>query len=145
MTVTTTRTALAAMPGNEDRLAVTAPAPAASPRVGASLVASALVTATTTRAALAAMRPLIGISGEPLFTRACGLGLEGVISKRRDAAYHSGRHRDWLKVKCGRRQEVVVGGFTAARSGGRAIGALLVGVYDDTGGFHYGGDRKSVV
>ena len=77
--------------------------------------------------------------GEPLFTRACGLGLEGVISKRRDAAYHSGRHRDWLKVKCGRRQEVVVGGFTAARSGGRAIGALLVGVYDDTGGFHYGG------
>ncbi len=56
MTVTTTRTALAAMPGNEDRLAVTAPAPAASPRVGASLVASALVTATTTRAALAAMR-----------------------------------------------------------------------------------------
>lgn len=77
--------------------------------------------------------------GEPLFTRACGLGLEGVVSKRRDAAYHSGRHRDWLKVKCGRRQEVVVGGFTAARSGGRAIGALLVGVYDDTGGFHYGG------
>jgi len=77
--------------------------------------------------------------GEPLFTRACRLGLEGVISKRRDAAYRSGRHRDWLKVKCGRRQEVVVGGFTAARSGSRPVGALLVGVYDDAGKLVYAG------
>ncbi len=77
--------------------------------------------------------------GEPLFTRACRLGLEGVISKRRDASYRSGRHRDWLKVKCGRRQEVVVGGFTAARTGARQIGALLVGVYDDTGALRYSG------
>ena len=77
--------------------------------------------------------------GEPLFTRACRLGLEGVISKRRDAAYRSGRHRDWLKVKCGRRQEVVVGGFTAARSGARQVGALLVGVYDDAGKLVYAG------
>src|SRR5690606_20694908 len=37
--------------------------------------------------------------GEPLFTRACRLGLEGVLSKRRAAPYRPGRHRDWLKVK----------------------------------------------
>ena len=43
---------------------------------------------------------------------AIGSPLEGVISKRCDAPYRSGRHRDWLKVKCGRRQEVVGGGFT---------------------------------
>lgn len=68
--------------------------------------------------------------GAPLFDRACKLGLEGVVSKRRDATYRSGRFRDWLKVKCGRRQELVIGGFTGSRSGPREIGALLVGVYD---------------
>ena len=77
--------------------------------------------------------------GEPLFARACALGVEGVVSKRRDAPYRSGRLRDWLKVKCGRRQEVVVGGFTAARGGPREIGALLVGVYDDGGALRYVG------
>jgi bifunctional non-homologous end joining protein LigD len=77
--------------------------------------------------------------GEPLFTRACRLGLEGVISKRRAAPYLAGRHRDWLKVKCGRRQEVVIGGFTAARSGTRKIGALLLGVHDADGRFVYAG------
>ena len=77
--------------------------------------------------------------GEPLFTRACRLGLEGVISKRRAAPYRSGRFRDWLKVKCGKRQEVVIGGFNPARSGGRQIGALLVGVYNDVGELVYAG------
>ena len=77
--------------------------------------------------------------GEPLFNRACKIGLEGVISKRRAAPYRSGRYRDWLKIKCGKRQEVVVGGFTAARSGTRDIGALLLGLYDDAGEFVYCG------
>ena len=77
--------------------------------------------------------------GEPLMTRACRIGLEGVISKRRDAPYKSGRHRDWLKIKCGKRQEVVVGGFTPARSGTREIGALLLGLHDDNGEFVYCG------
>jgi len=77
--------------------------------------------------------------GESLFTHACELGLEGVMSKRRDAPYRSGRHRDWLKIKCGKRQEAVIGGFTPARSGTRDIGALLLGVYDDAGAFVYCG------
>lgn len=77
--------------------------------------------------------------GDPLFKRACRLGLEGVISKRRDAPYRSGRHRDWLKIKCGKRQEMVVGGFTPARSGTREIGSLLLGVYDDAGKLVYSG------
>ncbi|HEY0133812.1 MAG TPA: DNA ligase D [Nannocystis sp.] len=77
--------------------------------------------------------------GEPLITRACKIGLEGVISKRRDAPYKSGRHRDWLKIKCGKRQEVVVGGFTPARSGNRDIGSLLLGLYDEAGNFIYCG------
>jgi bifunctional non-homologous end joining protein LigD len=77
--------------------------------------------------------------GEPLFTRACHLGLEGVISKRVASPYRSGRFRDWLKVKCGQRQEVVIGAFNPARSGGRDIGALLLGVHNDVGELVYCG------
>ncbi|WP_434421602.1 DNA ligase D [Nannocystis pusilla] len=77
--------------------------------------------------------------GEELLARACSLGLEGIIAKRADAPYKSGRTRDWLKIKCGRRQEVVVGGYATARSGPRALGALLVGVFDDHGKLQYAG------
>ncbi|PCC70597.1 bifunctional non-homologous end joining protein LigD [Nannocystis exedens] len=77
--------------------------------------------------------------GEELLARACSLGLEGILAKRADAPYKSGRTRDWLKIKCGRRQEVVVGGYATARSGPRALGALLVGVFDDDGKLQYAG------
>jgi len=59
----------------------------------------------------------------------CGLAYEGVICKRADARYSSGRNRNWLKVKCHKRQELVVGGFTEPKGGGRGIGALLLGYY----------------
>lgn len=69
--------------------------------------------------------------GEAVLREACRLGLEGIVSKRADAAYRPGRNADWVKVKCILRQELVVGGFTepegAARSG---LGALLVGYHD---------------
>lgn len=81
---------------------------------------------------------IVGDGGR-LMSRACKLGLEGVISKRADSQYRSGRHGDWLKIKCSRRQEVVIGGFTEARSGPRRLGALLVGVYDEDGKFLYSG------
>ncbi|MCY1056687.1 DNA ligase D [Nannocystis sp. SCPEA4] len=77
--------------------------------------------------------------GAELLARACALGLEGILAKRLDAPYRSGRTRDWLKIKCGRRQEVVVGGYATARSGSRALGALLVGVFDDAGELRYAG------
>ncbi len=66
--------------------------------------------------------------GEVVWREACRLGLEGIVSKRADAAYRPGRNADWVKVKCLLRQELVIGGFTepegAARTG---LGALLVG------------------
>ena len=69
--------------------------------------------------------------GEAVFREACRLGLEGIVSKRADAAYRPGRNTDWVKVKCLRRQELVIGGFTepegAARTG---LGALLVGYHE---------------
>jgi hypothetical protein len=41
--------------------------------------------------------------GPTVFAHACKLGLEGVVSKRKDSAYRSGRSPDWLKMKCGAR------------------------------------------
>ncbi len=76
---------------------------------------------------------------DALLTAACRLGLEGIISKRRDAPYHSGRHRSWLKIKCGQRQEFVVVGYTPPKGSRIAIGALLLGVVEPRGRIRYAG------
>lgn len=77
--------------------------------------------------------------GVMVLRRACKLGLEGIVSKRADAPYRSGRSRDWLKVKCLNRQEFVVVGFTEPKGGRQGIGALLLGVYDANGELRYAG------
>jgi bifunctional non-homologous end joining protein LigD len=69
--------------------------------------------------------------GPALLKHACKMGLEGVLAKRPDAPYHSGRGNDWLKVKCSDRQEFVVTGFVPSTADSRAVGALVLGVYDD--------------
>jgi bifunctional non-homologous end joining protein LigD len=69
--------------------------------------------------------------GPDFFTHACRLGLEGVIAKRRDAPYRGTRSADWLKIKCVKGQEVVIGGYTEPEGSRVGIGALLVGVYED--------------
>jgi bifunctional non-homologous end joining protein LigD len=69
-------------------------------------------------------------SGARFFTHACGAGLEGIISKRRDLPYQPGRHGGWLKTKCIKRQEFVIGGFTDPEGTRVGIGALLVGYYE---------------
>jgi len=68
--------------------------------------------------------------GSVVFDHACRMGLEGIVSKKIDVPYRSGRTRDWLKSKCSARQEFVVGGFTLATGSRRAIGALAVGTYE---------------
>ena len=77
--------------------------------------------------------------GERFFAEACRMALEGVISKRRTARYREGRSTDWLKVKCVREQELVIGGFTEPKGAREGIGALLVGVYDASGALQYAG------
>jgi bifunctional non-homologous end joining protein LigD len=77
--------------------------------------------------------------GEVVFAEACRRGMEGIISKRTDAAYLAGRNRNWIKVKCGRRQEFVIGGFTDPLGSRVAFGALLLGVYDGQGQFQFAG------
>lgn len=69
--------------------------------------------------------------GPGFFRQCCGMGLEGVISKRKDRTYHSGRSNDWIKSKCLSREELVIGGYTLSPAVQRGIGALLVGYFDE--------------
>ena len=69
--------------------------------------------------------------GARLFAEACRLRLEGIISKRRDSEYKTGRADSWLKTKCTLRQEFVIGGFTDPEGSRQGIGALLAGYYDE--------------
>jgi bifunctional non-homologous end joining protein LigD len=68
--------------------------------------------------------------GTAFFAKACELGLEGIVSKRADSPYRATRGRDWQKVKCGMRQEFVIGGYTDPQGSRPGFGALLLGVYD---------------
>jgi bifunctional non-homologous end joining protein LigD len=72
--------------------------------------------------------------GAELFVDACRVGLEGVISKRRDAPYRPGRGTSWLKIKCVGRQEFVIGGYTITPDGRGTLAALLLGVHDEKTG-----------
>jgi bifunctional non-homologous end joining protein LigD len=68
--------------------------------------------------------------GARMLSDACGLGLEGIISKRADRPYRSGRHDDWLKSKCIQVDEFVIIGYLVSNAAANAVGALVVGYYD---------------
>lgn len=67
--------------------------------------------------------------GDAFLAEACRLGLEGIVSKRRDLPYQPGRRDSWRKTKCVRRGTFVIGGFTGRTGTRSGLGALLVGVY----------------
>jgi bifunctional non-homologous end joining protein LigD len=68
--------------------------------------------------------------GEAAYRHACERGWEGVIAKRADSPYVATRSRDWLKLKCNRAQELVIGGWTAPKGSRQRLGAILVGYWD---------------
>jgi bifunctional non-homologous end joining protein LigD len=70
---------------------------------------------------------------------ACAMGLEGIICKRADGAYHAGRSRDWLKVKCQGREEFVVLGWTEPAGSRTGLGSLQLGFYAPDKALHYVG------
>jgi bifunctional non-homologous end joining protein LigD len=76
--------------------------------------------------------------GPEFFQKACELGVEGIISKRVSAPYRSGRGRDWLKIKCNKRQEFVIVGYTDPGGSRSHLGALLLAVKGEQG-FVYAG------
>lgn len=70
---------------------------------------------------------------------ACRIGLEGVMLKRADSPYVSRRSDSWLKLKCQRRQEFVVLGFTDRSNSAGEVGALLLGYHDEQGRLRHAG------
>lgn len=78
-------------------------------------------------------------TGAEAFRHASQRGFEGIISKRRDQPYRSGRIGDWLKTKGIQQDEFVIGGFTDSSSHRKELGALLIGYYDAEGRFIYCG------
>ena len=81
-----------------------------------------------------------GSDPQELVAAACKLGLEGVIGKRRDSRYVQRRSPDWIKLKCGQRQEFVIGGYTDPQGTRTGIGALLLGMHDESGVLQYAGN-----
>lgn len=77
--------------------------------------------------------------GDSVFHHACRLQLEGIISKKADSPYEQKRSRRWVKVKCGHRQEFVIGGYTEPSGSRKGFGALLLGRYDRSGDLVYSG------
>lgn len=77
------------------------------------------------RAVVRRTMPLRG-HADTLLAAACRKGEEGVISKRLDAPYRGGRGRDWLKIKCGQREEFVVVGWSEPEGARTHLGALLL-------------------
>lgn len=86
-------------------------------------------------------------AGDAVLQSACRMELEGIVSKRADAPYRSGRTDAWTKAKCRAGQEVVIGGYTTT---GAAFRSLIAGVYRDGKLIHvgrigtgYGGDKTA--
>ncbi|MHB1817157.1 MAG: non-homologous end-joining DNA ligase [Streptosporangiaceae bacterium] len=77
--------------------------------------------------------------GEAYWQDACRRGWEGIIAKRADGRYRSGRNRDWLKFKCVTAQEFVIGGYTDPQGSRPGLGALLLGYYEPGGRLAYAG------
>jgi DNA ligase D-like protein (predicted ligase) len=69
--------------------------------------------------------------GEEYFAEACRKGWEGLIAKRDDAPYATGRTDRWLKFKCEAGQELIIVGYTDPAGSRVGLGALLLGYHDD--------------
>lgn len=77
-------------------------------------------------------------NGELFYEHAAKLSLEGIVSKKRLRPYRPGRGIDWLKIKCSRRQEFVIAGYTLPAGMRTGLGALLLGYYEE-GELRYAG------
>ena len=76
--------------------------------------------------------------GSTILKHACHLHLEGIVSKRTDAPYRSGRSGDWFKTKCSSNQEFIVIGYEPSDKQGRLIRSILLGYYEGDA-LHYAG------
>ncbi len=78
--------------------------------------------------------------GDEFYKKSCDFSLEGIISKRSDSVYLSKRSKSWLKVKCNKRQEFIIGGFSPPQNSRSHFGSLFLGVYDNQGNLVFSGN-----
>src|SRR5690606_23346437 len=78
-----------------------------------------------------AYSPHIQGHADQVLGQICSSGYEGIVAKRADAPYRSGRTKAWLKVKCTRRQEFVIGGWSRTDKKNRPLPSILVGVMEE--------------
>jgi len=76
--------------------------------------------------------------GKAYHSEACQKGWEGIIAKDGNSQYYHSRSKKWLKFKCTKGQELVIGGFTEPEGERVGFGALLVGFYEE-GNLKYAG------
>ena len=69
--------------------------------------------------------------GPEAMAEVCRAGREGLVSKLANAPYRAGRRGSWLKLKCTRRQEFVIGGWSPSTSKGRPFASLLLGSFEN--------------
>ncbi len=74
-----------------------------------------------------------------LVATACKMGLEGIMAKRLSSPYVPRRSDTWVKVKCARRQEFAIVGYTAPKGSRAGLGALLLAVTEQDGSLRYAG------
>jgi bifunctional non-homologous end joining protein LigD len=68
-------------------------------------------------------------NGKESFLAACQGNLEGIVGKKADSGYSGTRNGDWIKLKCAKRQEFVIGGYTLSDKKMSGVSSLLLGVY----------------
>lgn len=68
--------------------------------------------------------------GKEFLLAACNSNLEGIVGKRTDSVYRGTRNGDWIKLKCDKRQEFVIGGYTLSDKKTSGISSILLGVYE---------------
>lgn len=70
-------------------------------------------------------------SGKKIFQKMCEMSLEGIVSKDANSPYLQRRAKNWQKIKCIKRQEFVIGGYTTPGGARKYFGALLLGTYQN--------------
>ena len=69
-------------------------------------------------------------NGKECFAAACDANMEGIVGKKADSTYSGARNGDWIKIKCDKRQEFVIGGYSLSDKKTSGASSLLLGIYD---------------
>lgn len=70
-------------------------------------------------------------SGKESFAAACRSDMEGIIGKRAESIYSGKKNDNWIKLKCDKRQEFVIGGYSLSDKKSSGISSILLGVYEN--------------